>query len=71
MRLRKKARKVGGEQETGVLDTEEGENFKNYEIVNSMVSKASERFKRMKTERRPPGLAIRRSVITSVSASLK
>lgn len=64
-------RKAGGEQETGVMDTEEVENFKNHETVNSIVSKASERFKRMKTESRPLGLAIRRSMITSVSASLK
>lgn len=53
------------------MDTEEGENFKNYGIVNSIVSRASERFKSMKNESRPQGLAIGRSMITSVSTSLK
>lgn len=31
--------RVGEEQETGVMDAEEGENFKNYETANSIVQK--------------------------------
>ena len=45
-------RTVAGEQETSVMDTEGGKNFKNYESVNRMVSKTAERFTGMETKTR-------------------
>lgn len=63
-------RKVGGEQETGVMDAEEGENLNNYE-KEYYSAKSTERFRGMETENRPSGLASRRPMTTLVRASLK